>query len=54
MGDKGHFLISMAKSLIRLVGCLVTVITGNVITLAASLGLAELLGVAEEFADKRK
>ena len=43
-----HQIISFAKSGVRILGCLVSVITGSVYTLAAMLLLAELIGIAEE------
>ena len=45
---KGHFYVSLIKSSLRLVGCLVAAYTGSVVLLALFLGAAEILGVAEE------
>lgn len=53
MKDLGHFICSLAKSVIRIAGCGYALATGSVYVLAAALGLAEILGVAEEFLDKR-
>ena len=43
-----HTRISFFKSGIRLFACFACVVTGDVIILAAGLGLAEILGIAEE------
>jgi len=53
MKDKGHFYISLAKSLARIVGCLITLVTNNLIPLGAFFIAAELLGILEEIVDKR-
>ena len=45
---KGHFYVSLIKSSLRLVGCLVAVYTGSIVLLALFLGAAEILGIAEE------
>ena len=56
-----HFNISLIKSLLRIVGCIVALFLGifnciipSVIVLSSSLGLAEVLGILEEIFDKRK
>ena len=48
-----HFNISMIKSSMRILGCVVALYTGSVIWLASGLLVAELLGIAEEVVDKR-
>lgn len=57
MKDKGHFYISLIKSLLRIFGCsgLITYFgINNIVGIFASAFLvAELLGIAEEVADKR-
>lgn len=53
MKDKGHFYISLAKSVIRIGGCVLAAIEGSLVLLCAAFGVAELLGIAEELADKR-
>lgn len=53
MKSKGHLAFSLAKSATRIVGAVVAVISGSVVILAASFGIAELLSVAEELVDKR-
>ena len=45
---KGHFYVSLIKSGLRLIGCLVAAYTSSVVLLALFLGAAEILGVAEE------
>tara|TARA_B100000575_G_C23034706_1_gene595631 strand:+ start:733 stop:900 length:168 start_codon:yes stop_codon:yes gene_type:complete len=45
---KAHFYISLVKSSLRIAGCLVAAYSGSVIALAFFLGLAEVLGIAEE------
>lgn len=53
MGSKGHFYISLAKSIIRIGTLLVTVYYPSFAILAVGLCFAEALGIAEELADKR-
>ena len=53
MNSKGHLFISLAKSVIRVVGGVVTLINGSVIPLAIGIILVEIGGVAEELVDKR-
>lgn len=45
--SKSHFVISIIKSLVRLCGC-VSLYQGDYVSAASLLGLAELLGIAEE------
>lgn len=45
---KGHFYVSLIKSAVRLVGCLVAAYTGSIVTLAVFLAVAEFIGIAEE------
>lgn len=54
MGDKGHFLISVAKSALRILACLLTIFQKDVMYLAVGFGIAEVLGILEEVVDKRK
>ena len=56
-----HFITSMIKSFIRIGGGIATIvcvcfgfIETSIITLASSLGFAELLGILEELLDERK
>ena len=53
MNSKGHLIISLTKSAIRVVGGIVTLITGSIIPLAAGIIIAEIGGVLEELVDKR-
>lgn len=59
MKDKGHFWCSIIKSAIRILACGLAVevayidSVGAVVFLATGLGLAELVGILEEFLDKR-
>ena len=46
--SKKHFYISMIKSVVRIVGCGVCLLTGSVVWLAGGFLVAELLGIAEE------
>lgn len=52
MNDKGHFYISLAKSIIRIGGCAYGLIKGKVKPVALMFLLAEGLGIAEELADR--
>lgn len=53
MNDKGHLYISLAKSVIRIVGAVIAIGKKSVSILALFLLCAEVLGVAEEVVDKR-
>ena len=53
MNSKGHLLISLAKSVIRVVGGIVTLTSGSVIPVAIGIIVAEIGGVLEELVDKR-
>lgn len=53
MNSKGHLYISLIKSGIRVVGGIITLITGSIIPLACGIILAEVGGVLEEVVDKR-
>tara|TARA_B100001113_G_scaffold340405_1_gene324570 strand:- start:433 stop:591 length:159 start_codon:yes stop_codon:yes gene_type:complete len=48
-----HFNVSITKSVIRILGC-VTLAYGNLAAAGGLLIAAELLGIVEEFVDKRK
>jgi hypothetical protein len=54
MKDKGHFYISLIKSAIRILGCIICITQGSVVILAVGLLLAEILGIVEEVVDKRR
>jgi hypothetical protein len=59
MNDKGHFYISLAKSILRICGCCGAAVAsfsnpaGAIACLAVLFVLAEGLGIAEEIVDKR-
>ena len=46
-GDR-HFIISLVKSSIRLLGCVLCIAFQNISVLAVSFLIAELLGIYEE------
>lgn len=52
MNDNGHFVVSILKSILRLVGCFValTYLDWGIMLFA----IAELLGIVEEIVDKRR
>lgn len=45
--SKGHFVVSLLKSGLRLCAC-VSLYQGDLVTTASLFGLAEVLGIAEE------
>lgn len=53
MNSKGHLIISLTKSAIRVVGGIAALITGSIIPLATGIIIAEIGGVLEELVDKR-
>lgn len=53
MNSKFHFIVSFLKSAIRIVGCVMVIITKDIRVLAGALLLAEVLGIIEELGDKR-
>ena len=53
MNSKGHLVISLSKSLVRMVGCVITLSNGSVIPIATGIIVAEIGGVLEELVDKR-
>ena len=53
MNSKGHLLISLTKSAIRVIGSIVTLTSGSVIPVAIGIIVAEIGGVLEELVDKR-
>jgi hypothetical protein len=53
VNSRGHFWVSTAKSVIRLFGVALTLVTKSVVVLAVAFGVAELLGIVEELVDKR-
>ena len=53
MKSKGHLFISLVKSEIRVIGGIVTLVSGSIIPLAVGIIIAEVGGVLEELVDKR-
>lgn len=54
MRDKGHFIISLVKSALRILACVVLIVgTSNILFFSSMFLFAKLLGIAEELADKR-
>ena len=47
-----HFYVSIVKSVVRIVACLVAMISREVYPLALGLFFAELLGIVEEAFEK--
>lgn len=53
MNSKGHFIISMIKSWLRLFGCVACVLGKNFTFAMWTFGIAECFGIIEELVDKR-
>lgn len=53
MNSKGHLIISLVKSGIRVVGGIIALATDSVIPLAIGVMVAEIGGVLEELVDER-
>ncbi len=53
MNSKGHLMISLAKSIIRVVGGIAALTAKSVVPLAVGIVVAEIGGVMEELVDKR-
>lgn len=53
MNSKGHLIISLMKSAVRVIGGVATLIRNSVIPLAIGVIIAEIGGVLEEIVDKR-
>lgn len=53
MNSKGHLIISLSKSVIRIIGGCVAIVVGNVLPLALGIIIAEIGGILEELVDKR-
>ena len=53
MNSKWHLYISITKSIIRIIACLLTLINKNIGVLAIGFLIAEMLGVLEEIKDNR-
>lgn len=53
MNSKGHLIISLVKSGIRVAGGIIALAIDSVIPLAIGVMMAEIGGVLEELVDKR-
>ena len=53
INSKWHLYISIAKSIIRILSCLISLVSGKFEYLAIGLGIAEGLGILEELKDER-
>lgn len=53
MNSKGHLFISIAKSVIRSIGCVIGIATTSILLFSIFFLGAEILGIAEELVDKR-
>lgn len=53
MNSKGHLIISLVKSGIRVAGSIIALATDSVIPLAIGVMVAEIGGVLEELVDER-
>ena len=53
MNSKGHLIISLGKSAIRVIGGIAALIKKSVVPLAIGIVVAEVGGVLEELVDKR-
>lgn len=53
MNSKGHLIISLAKSAVRVAGGIVALTTKSIIPLAVGVIVAEIGGILEELVDKR-
>ena len=53
MNSKGHLIISLAKSGVRVVGGIIALSIGSIVPLAIGIIVAEVGGVLEELVDKR-
>ncbi len=53
MNSKGHLYISLTKSIIRVAGGVISLVSASIIPLAIGIIIAEIGGVLEEIVDKR-
>lgn len=53
MNNKSHFICSLAKSAIRIAGCLLLLLKFDFLTFGLTFLVAEALGVVEEMVDNR-
>lgn len=53
MNSTWHLVISLIKSVIRILSAVIAIIKGNWIIFAVGIALAEVLGILEELRDMR-
>ena len=53
MNSKGHLIISLAKSIIRVVGGIAALAGESIVPLAVGIIIAEIGGILEELVDRR-
>ncbi len=53
MNSKGHLILSLAKSAVRVAGGVAVLVTNSIIPWAVGVIVAEIGGVMEELVDKR-
>lgn len=53
MNSKGHLYISLAKSAVRVIGGIISLVRKSVIPLAVGIIVAEVGGILEELVDER-
>ena len=53
MNSKGHLIISLIKSGIRIAGAISSLFLGSIIPLATGIIIAEIGGILEELVDER-
>ena len=54
MNSLGHLVVSIAKSAMRIVACIYSLLDVTVWPLAVGFLVAEILGIVEELVDKRR
>lgn len=53
MNSKGHLILSIIKSVVRIVSCVLTIVIKSITPMAIGFMIAEGLGICEEMVDKR-
>lgn len=53
MNSKGHLIISLAKSTIRIFSIVIAALSQSWIPMGVGFGVAEVFGIFEELVDKR-
>lgn len=53
MNSKWHFVVSNIKSTVRIIGCIIAILTKSIGLFATFFLIAEVLGILEELGDKR-